>query len=319
MRRKGMAGFFDSKLKRLILLLLAVLCASFTGRASAENLKWERTVTSHFVVFYEAGSDRKAADFEKEAEAAYAAITRQFDLHPVSRIPLYLYDQHRDFRKAAGILPHDMVVGTSNERGGLIKLDASNLFADAEMTLRHEIVHSVLALSLKSNIENLPLWMNEGLAQVTDQPEKPDLEELTRTARGEARLRKLSDLSVEFPHGDDSDVAYAEAYSATAYFVHLYRWGAMRDLLHRLETGEGFSESFRKATGNEIADFYTGWESTLVRRGWLAWLQMFYAPLTGLALIGSSWVAYRRVMERHREIEREDLRPEADDASEALS
>lgn len=271
--------------------------------------------TPHFVVNAPASAGGKAEAWGKRAEEAYGEITEKLDLRPRQKIPLYLYFQHRDFREAAGVRPHDLVVGQSHYADGRIELDVSGLFANAKRTLRHEIVHSVLALGLGPRIGTLPTWFNEGLAQVAGQPDDPAAEERVREARGAGALPELRQLADRFPRGEESGVAYAASYSAVAYFVELFGWEGVQRLLDRMRQGDSYSTAFRKATGIDSEEFAQGWRSTLVRRGLLEWIQLFYFPATGLMMIWAMWMAYQRVRNRHRHIEEED-EPRDDSADE---
>jgi hypothetical protein len=294
------------RLRSVSLLLMSLLLSFLAGRAAATD--WRQTDTLHFRFFYPPALASRAPEIGRIAEMDYVKATRQLGLQPPGRIPVYLYSRHPDFREAAGIQPHDLIVGTSGDRDGLIRLDASGAFEKPGVILLHEIVHSILARSLKDRLSELPLWMNEGLAQIVGQPESPGAEEQVRQARGAGQLRPLSDLSVEFPHGEDGPLAYAEAYSATAYFLQLNGWDGLRALLKSLEAGKGFTASFRAATGDEVGDFYKGWEWSLVRHGWLAWVQLFFVPASTLCMVYAAWIAHRRVARHRRKIIEEEKR-----------
>jgi hypothetical protein len=303
-----------------LLCILFLFLGLGMGASLAHAADWTKTETPHFSFHTPNALSGRIKEIQKTAESSYQIVTRQLGLQPPGRIPVYLYSEHRDFRAAAGIQPHDLIVGTSGSRDGLIRLDASGAFEEPEGILLHEIVHSVLARTLEDCLQELPLWMNEGLAQIVGQPENLGAEERVRQVRGEGRLRPLSELSVEFPHGEDSEIAYAEAYSATAYFIQLNGWQGLRRLLKNLEGGEGFSASFRDASGDELGDFYQGWEWSLVRHGWRAWVQLFFAPASTLVMLYAAWIANRRIARHRRKIVEdekespEDADPQTEDA-----
>ncbi len=295
LRRHGGKG----PLARLLSILLTLLFLPALSASTQPSAPPDLT-TPHFTFHFPQDLAGKAQETARAAEAAWADISGQLGMNPAGPIPVYLYAQHRDFRRAADIPARELVVGTSETHGGLIRLDLSGTFENPLRILRHETTHSILARGLGPRVHDLPLWFNEGLAQVAGQPVDVDSEEAARQARGEGNFLPLTDLSAEFPRGESAGVAYAEACSAVAYMVKLYGWDGVRRLLVGVRAGHGFAASFRAAAGMGIADFYDSWESSLVRRGWLSWLRMFYAPAVTFAMLWAAWNAYGMV--RHRRL-----------------
>ena len=132
-------------------------------------------------------------------------------------------------------------------------------------TLKHELVHIVLA----QNKINLPVWMEEGLAQ---------------TFANESGWQSFSTLSNAVAHGtllplSDLDhlpgfsrpralLAYAEASHAVAFFIDRYGDDMVPRLLHAPQ--QSFRERFQSATGETLADFEIAWREALPREFWFA-------------------------------------------------
>lgn len=158
-------------------------------------------------------------------------------------------------------------------------------------TLRHELFHALLG----QNEVNIPVWLNEGLAQWhAGQSDWSGFVELgTATARG--KLIPLVDLDVilTFNHKRAS-LAYGEALDATRFLVKRQGETILPYLLKA--TDESFRERFEKETGEDLIDFEIAWRENLEARFWffkisqIPTIMWAFSPL----LVVLAWFLRRR-------------------------
>ncbi|MCF7827127.1 MAG: hypothetical protein K9M55_10810 [Candidatus Marinimicrobia bacterium] len=130
-------------------------------------------------------------------------------------------------------------------------------------TLKHELFHALLG----QNEVNIPVWLNEGLAQWhAGQMDWGGFMELgTATARGQ--LIPLVDLDVilSFNHKRAS-LAYAQALDATRFLIKHQGESILPYLLRADELS--FKERFKAETGEDLINFEIDWREDLEQRFW---------------------------------------------------
>jgi len=151
-------------------------------------------------------------------------------------------------------------------------------------TMRHELVHIAVGELVREKGGRLPLWFDEGLAMLYgDMPFERDARMLT-AAVAAGTLFPLSELAARFPSEDPQRVhlAYLQAEDATRFVITRRDEAALRGLLVRLGTGEGFDDSLLAVYGTGAAGFEQQWRNSLsTGSGVLDWAR---ALLTSFSL-----------------------------------
>ncbi|NQV16101.1 hypothetical protein HQ531_11635 [bacterium] len=129
--------------------------------------------------------------------------------------------------------------------------------------LKHELFHALLG----QNEVNVPVWLNEGLAQwQAGQMDWGGFMELgTATARG--KLIPLVDLDVilSFNHKRAS-LAYGQALDATRFLMNRHGESILPYLLRADELS--FRERFLAESGEDLIDFEIEWRENMETRFW---------------------------------------------------
>jgi uncharacterized membrane protein len=196
------------------------------GNEIAERLglKWVELQTPHFIIFTD--WDRREHKFlERNLEAAYAAVSRQFDIPVkenvfVGKLPVFMFNRRTDFARFARDFDH-ISVGTSiagyyagrDDGTGHMAMWKPDVEAsggnirDAEIQwayiLTHEFTHAFIA-RYRTNAR-IPRWLNEGMAELIASHEFPR-PEARRYAR---RMATASGLEYIF---DDDIIPGGSAY-----------------------------------------------------------------------------------------------------------
>lgn len=183
-----------------------------------------------------------------------------------------------------------------------------HIFGDNRMdwmtTFKHELFH----ILIYQNEVDIPVWLNEGLAQwYAGQSDWGKFVELgTATARG--KLIPLVDLDVilSFNHKRAS-LGYGQALDATRFLIK--RQGASI-LPYLLKPGDQrFRERFIQETGESVIDFEIAWRNELESRLW--YFKVSRIPgvlwaLSPLIVILAWFLKYRRGRKKLEEWEAED-------------
>jgi hypothetical protein len=156
------------------------------------NVKWTELQTPHFIIFTD-WDPREHKFLERNLEAAYAAVSRQFDVPVkenifVGKLPVFMFNRRTDFSRFAKEVDQIFVTGeiagyyAGRDDGtghmAMWKPDidaAGGNLRDAEVrwayVLVHEFTHAFIA-RYRTNAR-IPRWLNEGLAEVIASSEFP--------------------------------------------------------------------------------------------------------------------------------------------------
>ena len=113
----------------------------------------------------------------------------------------------------------------------------------------------------------MPVWLNEGLAQVAEETDEPGRAGRLRLALGQDGLVPLSALEGGFTRlgRDDASLAYAEAYFAADYLLRKKGAYNVRRLLETMATAPSIDDAFRQALSLPYADFERDFLRDVVR------------------------------------------------------
>jgi tetratricopeptide (TPR) repeat protein len=147
-------------------LICAVLYATPLIALPRAKEIWIRVETANFTLFSNAGS-RRTLEIGEQLEGlreVLARTTRGMQIH--SPLPTRIYV----FRNAASFRPYKLNPDgkPSNVDGYFVKADAGNyvaIDASAAADPYGVIFHEYLHYFVGNNLPNLPLWLNEGLAE----------------------------------------------------------------------------------------------------------------------------------------------------------
>ncbi|MHB9037639.1 MAG: peptidase MA family metallohydrolase [Armatimonadota bacterium] len=262
------------RLRALNAALVVLLIISFalsqanaaTGEAKSANVLTHTLTSDFFVVHFDPSDPYLPRLMSETARIALIRVSHDlgYKLEKNRPFTLNVYRTHLSFIEAGGLEDSKFTVGTANSRNEVISVDASGVFSPADQTLAHEITHAVIFRILGAKVTDLPLWVNEGIAQYESE-EFPDADNATvATAAADIGLIPLADLSKIFPK-NKMDLAYAESASAIRYMVNKHGKSSPRLMLKELALTGSFDRAMLKATGQTGERFAENWESAVAR------------------------------------------------------
>src|ERR1700744_2273375 len=170
------------KVFRVFIFLIVLTGFSYTAKAQYfgqnkvryKNLKFKIYRTPHFEIYYYLKNDSMIKRFAQESELWYTLHQQVFRDTFKKPNPIILYANHPDFQQTTAI-DGEIDVGTGGVTEGLKNRVVMPIMENNEMTrhvIGHELVHAFqyhLLLGKDDNnyenINNLPLWMIEGMAE----------------------------------------------------------------------------------------------------------------------------------------------------------
>ena len=209
----------------------------------------------------------------EEAANIYPAIKRDleeiFQWHINARPTILLIRRSETFQRMAG---SKMIVAFALPRKNLVVIDYSKMKTDPftiEATIKHEMCHLLLHHHIKN--ENLPKWLDEGLAQwashgiseIIMNRERSHLKEATLAGR----YIGIRSLSNRFPMDRDAiSLAYEASRSFVEYIISEHGIDGIQRVLGHLKDGNDPDEAILKGLSTSIDELEGAWHEDLRKR-----------------------------------------------------
>ncbi|MBI4549005.1 MAG: PD40 domain-containing protein [Ignavibacteriae bacterium] len=258
-----------------IIVLIALVMAGIVETAWAQetifgknkvqykNFEWYFIQSSHFDVYFVQGGEALADFTADAAESAYTSISKSFRYQITNRIPIIVYNSHNDFQQTN-------VVSTYLEEGigGVTELFKNRVVLPFEgdykkfrHVIHHELVHAVIndmfyGGSIQSIIANnitlqLPLWLNEGLAEYEALKWDTNSDMFLRDATIHEYLPPINNL--------DGYFAYRGGQAVWNYIATKYGSQKIGEILTRIKGTRSVDQGFRSAVGLSITELSERW------------------------------------------------------------
>ena len=189
----------------------------------------------------------------------YARLGGVFGVWPQQLVTIVLYTRE-DYGKATAA--HGWTGGLYDGKIRLPVRDWGSSRAAIESTLVHELTHLfVHALSRK-----VPVWLNEGLAQVHQGRRVEDVSELLVKVREAGTLPRIAALPASWSGIEDRErvgLYYAMALSFTAWLQDRFGPGSVVSLLGRLDRSPAFDQAFQAEFGLPVDQAENAWRQSL--------------------------------------------------------
>jgi len=175
--------YIFNKFKVFIIFILLILGSlnSFAqygkNKVTYDQFDWQYLKTKHFDVFYYQGGRQLAEFTAPVAERQIERLEKLFNWKMSSRVPLLIYNSHREFQQTNVIQSYmsEGVQGVTElfKNRAVVAFDGD--YHAFWHVLRHELLHvyineyiyggsiqNVISRRIRTQV---PLWMNEGLAE----------------------------------------------------------------------------------------------------------------------------------------------------------
>lgn len=230
------------------------------------EMEMEREVRGHFQLSFVDGPNTSnlASEIIDTLEEAYADLGSDLAYYPDVTVPVLLYSK-MDF---------SVITRSPDWAGGVydgkIRLPLGGIHKISEplkAILYHEYAHVLLHFMAN---RNLPVWLNEGLAEKSGRRiHSPPLEHLHKAVE-EKRLLEWETLEVSFAKLADERVplAYQQSFSMVDFLIENYGWHKLADLLTMI----GRKKPWQEAMGEVYSDYGLDWPA--IRAEWQTSLGM---------------------------------------------
>jgi len=214
---------------------------------------WRRLTEGKITLYWYQGDESFARELLGAAQQALARLAKDTGAQPDKPINIYIYASTQDLQ-AAMIFPQEWTGGAAFPRQNTIAIGIppSQLFW-GKRAMAHELTHLVIHQVTFNPYNDLPTWLDEGLAMYGEGALERPFSDLLVLAIAKDRLLSVRSLSSPFSaYAEESILAYAQSYSLVDFLIRTYGQSKMLELLHTFRKGSGYDEALSRVYGFDM-------------------------------------------------------------------
>lgn len=234
------------------------------------RFNWQSISTKEFNIFWY-GEDSKLG--ETILEIAYDGLTKinSFMEVPIPQgIKIYTYANPSDLQNTlvfSGEIT-SWIAGHAKPSIDTIIVSLPNnpdRRAELRRQIPHELTHVLLSQKLGSSYENLPRWLNEGLATYAELTPNLNYETLLVKSFEKESLIRIETLCDNFPiDAANFQLAYAESYAFTKYLHDKFGERSLETLIQQYAEGLSCRKAVQVTFNNSLSELNDEWRGTQV-------------------------------------------------------
>lgn len=224
--------------------------------------KWQTVSGTNLNVHWYQGDKSFAQQILNAAQAGLATNETNAGLKPDGAIDLYIYANTSDLK--------DAILYEPNWVGGqafpefnivIIGIDPSELDWGKKAVV-HELTHVLVGHLTFSCLNDVPTWLNEGLAVNSEGKLDSDSQSRLDDAIGTNELLSVRSLSGGFSEvPDKATLSYSESYSITKFLIDTYGQQKMTNLLLNIRDGAAIDQALQKVYGFNVEGLEDAWRA----------------------------------------------------------
>jgi hypothetical protein len=225
---------------------------------------WQKLDDAPFRVFWYSGDIAFAQDV---LDVAQQGLQRSQTLLPVElkqpMVDIYVYENATDMQAALEPEGEAWIAGHADPSlGVMIVALPSGPDQRLRMAQRipHELMHILLYEAMGDSYQNLPIWLNEGLASSAELYPNPDYQVLLKNAYQKNNLLPINSLCDVFPRDvSNALLAYAQSASFTNYIHQRFGKSGILALVQNYSNGLSCERGVEAALGKSMAQLERQW------------------------------------------------------------
>jgi hypothetical protein len=221
------------------------------------RFQWKLESTADLEIYYHDQDIKMIQDMVSGVQSNLSLIKLDNPIPPERKIKVLIYRDYEEL-KSSGLFKQEWTGGQAFPSYNIIIMAVnSNLLAWAKGALPHEITHLIVHESVFGPFDQIPTWLDEGLARysegVTGATAGED-KQILNEAIQDGSLISVRSLNSNFPaDASQAGLAYAESCSVVSYLIETYGWDKIKTLLAIFKDGSTYDGALKK-----VYNFDTG-------------------------------------------------------------
>ncbi|OGO31640.1 MAG: hypothetical protein A2Z29_03175 [Chloroflexi bacterium RBG_16_56_11] len=226
---------------------------------------WKSITEGDVTLYWYRGDDSFAGELMEATQEALTQLKANTGAELERPVSLYIYANSSDLQGAM-IFAQEWTGGVAFTQYGIIAIGigtSAGEVAWGNRTIPHELTHLVIHQVVFNPYNDLPTWLDEGLAMNAEGALDTQFTSSLSSARSRGSLISLRSLSSPFSaYADQSILAYAESYEAVTYLIDNYGREKMFDLLQAFRKGSGYDQALKGVYGFDMDGLDSLWRAS---------------------------------------------------------
>lgn len=248
---------------------------------------WQSVAANKLTIYWYDGDEAFGKEILATAQDAVERLSEDTGAYLKEPVRFYIYASSADL-KGSMIFPQEWTGGVSFTRYGCIAIGISTAnLTWGKRAIAHELTHMVTHQMTLNPYNDIPVWLEEGLAMWNEGPMQSQFSSALARAISDKKLLSVQTLASPFSaYADVSYLSYAESYSVVDYLIRTYGKDRMFQLLETFHQGSTYDGALRKVYGLDTKSLNAEWQKTL---GMAPKVSENVPRLVALALGGLTW------------------------------
>jgi len=221
---------------------------------------WRSLTEGKINIYWYKGDDFFAQELMAAAQQALERLAEDTGASPEKPVELYIYADANDLRGAM-VYPQEWTGGVAFTRYGIMAIGISPGEVDwGKTAIVHELTHLVVHQMTLNPYNELPTWLDEGLAMYSEGMLGPEFISYLIKAMAEDSLISVQSLSSPFSaYGEKAILSYAESHSLVEFLITRYGRDKMHELLNTFRRGSSYDGALQAVYGFDMDGLDSLW------------------------------------------------------------
>jgi len=227
---------------------------------------WHSVIEGEVTIYWYKGDESFSQELMATAQEALVRLAENTGAHLEKPVKVYIYANAQDLQGSM-IYPQEWTGGAAFTRHGIIAIGISpNNLAWGKRAMTHELTHLVIHQMTFNPYNDLPNWLDEGLAMYNEGALSSQFATRLNKAIAEDSLISVRSIASPFSaYSDEAILAYAQSYSLVELLINNYGSDKMLELLNTFRQGSSYDGALEKVYGFDMGGLNTLWRDYVTK------------------------------------------------------
>jgi hypothetical protein len=228
---------------------------------------WQSLTEGMVTVYWYEGKQSFAQELMSAVQQALVKLSQDTGAQLKKPARLYIYASTQDLQGAM-IFPQEWTGGVAYFEYGTIAIGISTSNLNwGKRAIAHELTHLVIHQMVFNPYNDLPTWLDEGLAMYTEGELESSFTSSLKRAIATSSLISVRSLASPFSALPElATQSYAESFSIVEFLISQYGQDKMLTLLNTFQQGSGWDAALVKVYGFDMDGLDKLWREYVVKK-----------------------------------------------------
>jgi hypothetical protein len=228
---------------------------------------WRSLTEGKVTIYWYQGDDAFAQELMATAQQALDKLAEDTGAELASQARLYIYASSGDLQGAM-IYPQEWTGGVAFTRYSTMAIGiAPNNIDWGKGAIAHELTHLVIHQMTLNPYNDLPTWLDEGLAMRSEGLLSPEFSSSLAEAIATGSLISVQSLCSPFSaYAGEAILSYAQSYSLVEFLISSYGRGKMLELLNTFRQGSSYDGALESVYGFDMDGLDSLWRGYVTEK-----------------------------------------------------